>query len=116
MPIPIVLGLAVERVRQGALTAGFLGALALGRKVDEAFAAYQPAREALEEAWRRCQEAIARLPANGELDAAAANGFANGSVSTCRFGTARGAGRGDLNSCKSHTRGNRPSPGVMALK
>jgi leucyl aminopeptidase len=52
--------------------------LALGRHVDAAFAAYQPAREALEEAWRRWQEAIAQLPAgppvNGELDEAAANG------------------------------------------
>jgi hypothetical protein len=27
--------------------------LELGRQVDEAVAAYQPAREALEEAWRR---------------------------------------------------------------
>jgi hypothetical protein len=32
--------------------------LTLGRQVDQAFAAYQPAREALEEAWRRWQEAI----------------------------------------------------------
>jgi hypothetical protein len=51
------------------------GLLKLGRQVDEAFAAYRPAREALEEAWRRWQEAIAQLPAapNGELDGAAAN-------------------------------------------
>jgi hypothetical protein len=45
----------------------------LGQQLDEAFAAYQPARAKLEEAVRRWHEVAAALPANGELDACAAN-------------------------------------------
>jgi hypothetical protein len=54
--------------------------LKFGHQVDEALAAYQPARARLEEAVRRWQEAVAALPANGELDTTAANGLLTGAL------------------------------------
>jgi hypothetical protein len=48
----------------------------VGHWLDEAWAAYQPARAALEEATQAWREAVAQLPGsavNGEIDAVAAN-------------------------------------------
>lgn len=64
--------------------------LKFGHHVDEALAAYQPARARLEEAWRHWQEAIVQLPGapavNGELDTAAANGLLTGALTRADTG------------------------------
>jgi hypothetical protein len=49
----------------------------LGKQLDDALANYEPAREALEEAYRRWREAVAELPAEtADANAVLTNGLA----------------------------------------
>ena len=74
----------------------------LGQSLDDALAAYHPARRALEDATLAWREAIARPPGavtSGKPDAAAANRLLTNGVSTGRHGRRPGRHLNPRNTC-----------------